>query len=158
MENSLRLSELWPSPSKTKHLEPAAKQPIRMQDTAGVGAEVDDPRKGETADLWGGHVKAFWLHPLFLALLSMLTTLQPESGKVAVVNPEWRGHYWIPPHTSNEYGYSQTGLCARAHSQQTPICPCDGTCGSILLHHAGDSTATKAWQHVPTNISTDETF
>lgn len=36
--------------------------------------------------------------------------------KVAGVNPDWQGHYGIPPHTSNEHGNSQTGLRACTHS------------------------------------------
>lgn len=92
--------------------------------------------------------------------------------KVAVVNPDWQGHYRIPPHTSNEYGYSQTSLWARAHTlahanlrRFGPLFlstdMADGTCGAASCsHHAGDSsTATKARQRrVPAHISTDETF
>lgn len=117
----------------------------------------------------GRHVKAFWLHPLFCAALSMLTPLQPESGKVAVVNPDWQGHYRIPPHTSNEYGYSQTSLCACTHLhahanlRRFSRCFCQLTSPTVHVaasccHHAEDSTATKAQQRVPANISTDETF
>lgn len=131
-------------------------------------------RRWTTLDRWdcrslGRHVKAFWLHPLFCAALSMLTPLQPESGKVAVVNPDWQGHYRIPPHTSNEYGYSQTSLCACTHShahanlRRFSRCFCQLTSPTVHVaasccHHAGDSTATKARQRVPANISTDETF